>query len=146
MDLELAELREKFGDDAEEIYRGLVIAYEQLDSLPEALEVVLDVRGRAGRSDDHLHDLEARVSEAMIGFETVAFEGNIPEGDDEGEPGTGPICRLREDMNTSLGGFDAGTYVRAIYRRANGELLVRVLDLHGTVFPVSGTALEPLVV
>jgi hypothetical protein len=41
-----------------------------------------------------------------------------------------------------VGLFPAGTYVRVVYRRSDGELLVRVLDLHGTTFPVPESALE----
>jgi hypothetical protein len=65
------------------------------------------------------------------------------EYDPSEELDEGPLARLNSDISTSAGVFPAGTAVRVLDRFEDGRLLIRVLDLNQSTFPVPEVAVEP---
>lgn len=127
---DLAELREVFGDDAEMVMRGISAASTEL-GLSDALERVLQTM------DDHrdgreMTGLKARIARAMWPSSSDATE-DIQEG---------PITQLAKDVQTTLGVYRAGTWVRVIDRRSDGKVLIGVLDRNQSSFPVEESALQ----
>lgn len=133
---DLEQLREVFGKDAEMIMRGMSVASSELNSA-DALELVLETMERRRRGDEPADELEARVARAMW---PAPVDEEIDDLDEVKEVS---LARLGRDIHTSLGRFPAGTQVRVLDRMDNGQVLVGVLDLNQTVFPVDESALLP---
>ncbi len=129
---ELAQLEQVFGENAEMISRGLAVATADLPAA-DALTLVLRLLSARDAGTPPLTELERCVARALWPEDRRGWE----------ELGEGPLARLLIDVRTSLGVFYADTQVRVLDRLPDGRLLIGVLDINQTTFPVAEAALEP---